>query len=167
MSRSLRPWLQQRIQDGLNQDAASDLASDHTFAPGSRVQIMRVRKSLTQFLTFRPEHAPDSAVDIWAQVCDQTHYIAARFTSSCVDAFQTSSPYLRLTQMRGAIIAVERCRLTRAKVHVQCDGSPWSNISPPTTVLDVDGFALLGGIGEPVHSGHIRDVTYGYDPCTK
>ena len=111
---------------------------------------------LTQFLTFRPEHAPEQELDVWAQVCDQTHYLPARFTSAAVDAFQNASP-MRFTQLRGAVIAVHACRLRLAQVQVQCAGSPWTPDSPPTMVLDVDKFAILGGIGEPPHPG-VRDA---------
>ncbi|WFC95775.1 hypothetical protein MBRA1_002429 [Malassezia brasiliensis] len=81
MSRSLRPWLQQRRRDALREDGALSAADAAAYRPGSRVQII-------QFLTFRPENAPHSSTDVWAQVCDATHYLPARFTGAAVDAFQ-------------------------------------------------------------------------------
>lgn len=91
-------------------------------------------------------------------MCDATHYLPARFTGAAVDAFQAEVPFLRFTQTRGAIIATERCRVTRAQVHVACAGTPWTGGEPPTGVLEIDAFTLLGSIGEPVHSGTLRDA---------
>ena len=95
---------------------------------------------------------------MWAQVCDATHYLPARFTGAAVDAVQADTPFLRFTQTRGAIITTDRCRVTRAQVQVACAGTPWTAGAPPTGVLDIDGFTLLGSIGEPVHSGTLRNA---------
>ena len=42
MSRSLRPWLQQRRRDALREDGAASTAESTAYRPGSRVQIMQV-----------------------------------------------------------------------------------------------------------------------------
>lgn len=82
--------------------------------------------------------------------------MAARFTSRSVDAFQSASPCLRFTQTRGAIVAIQQCRMTRQKIHVRCAGSPWTDTTPPSMVLDIDAFSVLGSIGEPLHAGPLR-----------
>ncbi|WFD32509.1 hypothetical protein MSPP1_003557 [Malassezia sp. CBS 17886] len=166
MSRSLRPWLQRRaLEDAgaraAHGDAACAAHDVGTVRPGSRVQIIRVRTpgklSSPQFLTFRAEHA-SAAGDVWAQVCDSHHYMPARFSSACVDAFQRTSLVLRFTQLRGAVASIAQCTTAVASVPSQVVGHPWAADTAPTLVLNVDAVVILGGLGDAPHAPMAKDV---------
>ncbi|WFD44180.1 hypothetical protein MPSI1_002846 [Malassezia psittaci] len=140
MSRSLRPWLHEAVRTASeNPDANSSAAEKHSV--GSRVQILR-------FLTFRPENDPRTPMDIWAQVRDRTHWMPARFASASVDDFQINSGGMRFTQLRGAILAINKCRVTLDHVQTDCTRKNSNHDLFGAVTLHVDQFTVLDVLGD-------------------
>ncbi|PWN54353.1 hypothetical protein IE53DRAFT_407994 [Violaceomyces palustris] len=173
MSQSLRPWIFNSLveqADSCSDDLVKPNASTSTkqrkpsrhprsdpsflqdlpFSTGGRVQVIR-------FLTFRPVDQPESSQEIWAQVGDQTHFIAVKFIGKEVTRFTMNQNQTPLTAFRGSIFSLKSVKPIVTRIPTQVSSSPWD----PNNLwlaLEVHSFDLVGSINESLFWPNVKYV---------